>query len=231
MRLNKFLASSGIASRRSVEKIIFSGRVKVNGKKTLLPQTQINLQSDLVAVDEKPVLLNRTNKYFLLHKPKGYLCTNARPSKNSKIVLDLFPFVSERIFTVGRLDKDTEGLLLTTNDGDLANQIIHPSSNISKEYLVKAYATITLDHLKSLSQGAFIEGKWLRPEKVQKIRKNTCKITVKEGKKREIRIFCEKANINIISLKRTRIGGLLLGNLPKGTYKEVSKELFLSVFS
>jgi 23S rRNA pseudouridine2605 synthase len=146
-------------------------------------------------------------------------------------VLDLFPPSEKRLFTVGRLDRETEGLLIVTNDGHFANQVIHPSSNVIKEYIVKTVQEITPAHLTSLSEGARVDDKWIRPVAVQKIRRGTFRISVKEGKKHEVRIMAEKANLKILELTRVRIGGLILGSLPLGTFRTLTSEDQQLIFS
>lgn len=220
-RLSKALAAAGIASRRGAEEIIFAGRVQVNGQAVKVPQTLVDWESDSITVDGEPVVAEQSKKYYMLNKPAGFICTNIRPGKKA-IVLDLFPTQSERLFTIGRLDKETEGLLLVTNDGHFAQQVIHPSSNITKEYVVKTAEEITAEHLKTLSQGARVDEKWVRPVSVTKVRKGTYKIVVKEGRKHEVRIIAERAGLKILELRRVRIGGLLLGTLPVGSYREMT---------
>jgi len=159
----------------------------------------------------------------MLNKPIGYICSSVRPGKK-KIVLDLFSHIRERLFTVGRLDKETSGLILITNDGLFANEVIHPSSNVIKEYIVKTTSEITPDHLEALSQGAKVDEKWVRPVSVSKIRKGTFKICVREGKKHEVRIIAERAGLKILELTRIRIGSLVLGPLPLGEYRILSEK-------
>lgn len=221
-RLSKALAAAGVASRRACEEIIFAGRVKVNGLVTKVPQTQVDWQVDQIHVDEVLVTSEQKKVYYMLNKPPGYLCTSVRPGKK-QIVLDLFPD-AERLFTVGRLDKDTTGLLLVTNDGHFANRVIHPSSNIIKEYLVKTLQEIEGYHLETLAEGARVDDKWVKPVSVTKVRKGNFKICVKEGKKHEVRIIAERAKLKIVELTRIRIGGLSLGQLPLGEYKALSAQ-------
>ncbi len=220
-RLSKALAAAGVASRRAAEELIFAGRVKVNGEIVRVPQTLVDWERDQIRVDESTVSGEEKKLYFMLNKPEGFLCSNVRPG-NQRIVLDLFPAHSERLFTVGRLDRDTTGLLLVTNDGHFAQKLIHPSANITKEYVVKVQQEITPEHLEALSQGARIDERWLRPVFVQKIRRGTFKICVKEGKKHEVRIIAERAGLKILELKRIRIGPLVLGSLPEGEYRPLT---------
>lgn len=220
-RLSKALAAAGVASRRACEEIIFGGRVQVNGVTIKLPQHHIDWEADRITVDGQNVKAEQKKIYYMLNKPTGYICTSTRPGKKL-IVLDLFPNTQERLFTVGRLDKETSGLLLVTNDGHFANRVIHPSSNVIKEYIVKTLHEITPDHLESLSQGARVDEKWVRPVSVHKVRKGTFKILVKEGKKHEVRIIAERSGLKITELTRVRIGGLVLGPLPLGAYRPLT---------
>lgn len=219
-RLSKALAAAGIASRRACEELIFAGRVSVNGKTVKIPQTQVDWEKDVIQVDGETVRSEQKKVYYLLNKPPGYICSSVRPGKKP-IVLDLFN-ADERLFTVGRLDRETTGLLLVTNDGHFANQVIHPSSNIVKEYLVKTLQEITAEHLQTLSEGARVDEKWVRPVSVFKVRKGTFKICVKEGKKHEVRIIAERAGLKIVELSRIRIGGLVLGLLKEGEYRPLT---------
>lgn len=222
-RLSKALAAAGIASRRACEELIFDGRVQVNGRTVKVPQTLVDWETDEIQVDGEKVSSEQKKVYYMLNKPEGYLCTNIRPGKRP-IVLDLFPDASERLFTVGRLDRETTGLLLVTNDGHFANQVIHPSSNVIKEYLVKTFQEITPEYLEVLSQGARVDDKWVRPVSVHKVRRGTFKICVKEGKKHEVRIIAERAKLKIDQLSRIRIGSLVLGQLPVGKFRPLTEK-------
>jgi len=229
-RLSKALAAAGVASRRACEELIFNGRVQVNGETVKIPQTLVNWESDKILVDGSTVRGEEEKVYYMLNKPNGYICSCIRPG-NKPIVLDLFPNAEKRLFTVGRLDRETQGLILVTNDGHFANQVIHPRHQIIKEYVIKAAQEITADVLESLSEGARIDDRWVRPASVTKVRRGTVKICVKEGKKHEIRIIAERANLAVLELTRIRIGGLVLGSLPEGTYRKLSskdKELLFS---
>jgi 23S rRNA pseudouridine2605 synthase len=228
-RLSKALAAAGVASRRACEELIFSGKVSVNGKTVLVPQTMVSWEQDEISVSGQKINGEEKKVYYILNKPTGYICSNKRLG-TKKIVLDLFEPLNLRIFTVGRLDRDTSGLLIVTNDGHFANKVIHPSSRISKEYLIKTTQEIGHDHLLAISKGTFLEGTWVRPVRVTKIRKGTLKISVMEGKKREVRILVQNAGLDIVSLERIRIGGLTLGTVPLGTWREMTdndkKQLF-----
>ena len=220
-RLSKVLAALGVASRRQCEQIITSGRICVNGQTITKPQHHVDPHLDIITIDNKRLGTPEEKKYYILNKPRGYLCSNRR-FRNDKLVIDLFSEVSERLFTVGRLDKDTEGLLLVTNDGHFANRVIHPSSDIEKEYLVESSNPIQNHHLKKLKEGCYVEGIYVKPVGVQIKNKYSVAITVTEGKKREVRILAEHASISLIHLTRTRIGQLYLPALKPGQWKKLS---------
>lgn len=220
-RLSKTLAAAGVASRRASEELIFQGRVQVNGQTIKVPQTLVDLTKDNVRVDGERIRQEEKKFYFLLNKPVGTLCTSA-PVKKS--VLNLFAHIGKRLFTVGRLDKDTSGLLLITNDGTFANRVIHPSFGITKEYLAKTDKEITHEHLQKLSAGTLVDDSFVKPVSVKKVRKATVKITVAEGKKHEVRLLLTNAGLEVRELMRIRVGPLTLGTLPVGAYRELSEE-------
>lgn len=222
-RLSKALAAAGVASRRACEELIFQGRVQVNGVTVKIPQTQVAWGKDQIRVDGELIRGEEEKQIFLFNKPRGVICSNTRPG-NQPIVTDFFPDVSERLFTVGRLDKESTGLLLVTNDGHFANHVIHPSAGIIKEYLVKAAQEVTGEILKTLSEGARVDDRWVRPVSVTKVRKGTFRICVKEGKKHEVRIIAERAGLEVLELTRIRIGSLTLGALPEGSFRVLSEK-------
>ncbi len=228
-RLSKVLAGAGVASRRGSDVIIESGRVKVNGQVITSAYTRVDPEVDTVVVDGKTLPRSEKKVYYILNKPRGYICS-CKKVNSTKIVLALFKGVEERLFSVGRLDKDTEGLLIMTNDGDFAQNVIHPSNGIRKEYLVKTKQEITPEHLKSIAMGTHVDGVFLKPLRVKKVRKGTLKIVVTEGKKHEVRHLVEKADLDIIELKRIRIGGLLLGELPVGTWRPMTDKDKKAIF-
>lgn len=228
-RLSKVLAACGVASRRKCEDLIFGGKVTVNGEKVLIPQTIVDSDKDKILVDGKPARLQAKKVYYALNKPAGYLCTSI-DAGGEKSVLSLFDD-SLRLFTVGRLDKDTTGLILVTNDGHFSNAVIHPSKNISKEYLAKTDKDITDQHLKALDSGGLVEGTWVKPLKIVKVRNTTLKMSVSEGKKREVRRLLEYVGLEVLELRRIRIGSMVLGSLKEGEYRELTeseKEQFLN---
>lgn len=221
IRLSKALAAAGVASRRACEELIFDGRVKVNGAIVLIPQTLVSAEDKLV-VNGKEIGHAEAKLYYMLNKPVGYVCTAKRTNTSTKLVLDLFTDVKARLFTVGRLDKNTEGLLLVTNDGHFANQIIHPSANVVKEYLAKTDAEVSADHLVAISNGTQVEGVFVKPTSVSKVRRGTIKVCVTDGKKHEVRLLLEAAGLHINHLTRIRIGPLSLGALPVGSYRPLT---------
>jgi 23S rRNA pseudouridine2605 synthase len=220
-RLSKVLASCGVASRRKAEELIFNGNVSVNGAVINLPQTLVDLDKDDIRVFGNPIKSAEKKVYYLLHKPTGYICSSKKVG-SKRIVLEIFEGLPYRLFTVGRLDRETSGLLVVTNDGHFANELIHPSHEIAKEYLVKTQQEVSAEHLEMISNGAFIEGDWIRPKKVTKVRKGTLKVVIMEGKKREVRSLVEKAGLTLLSLSRIRIGGLNLGAIPYGSFREMT---------
>lgn len=230
-RLSKVLAACGVASRRASEELIFQGRVKVNGKTILLPQTGVDPQKDHIVVDGKKIKSVEQKVYFLLNKQAGTLCTAVRKAAKTKLVLDHFADMPYRLFTVGRLDKDTTGLILVTNDGEFANRMIHPSFNVQKEYLAKVDEEILPEHLQSLAAGAFIEGTRIKPISVNKVRRGTVKIIVGEGKKREVRLLLAHAGLTVKELCRIRIGSFTLGKLVPGAYRPLSPKEIDSVLA
>lgn len=220
-RLSKFLAASGVASRRACEELIFAGKVTVNGSIVLLPQTMVD-GKDVILVHQKPIPFIEDKVYYILNKPASCICSSTKNNR-THIVLDLFEGVKQRIFTVGRLDKDTKGLLIVTNDGHFANKVIHPSSEIQKEYLAKTDQEISADHLQAITTGTLVEGVFVKPIRVTKVRKGTVKITIAEGKKREVRLILEAAGLTVNELCRIRIGGLHLGVLPEGKWRPMTE--------
>lgn len=228
-RLSKVMAQAGVASRRHCENIIFEGRVTVNGEATLLPQTMVD-GSDKIEVDGKPLPVEEEKVYFLLNKPRGYLCSNSA-RKGQKIVVDLFKNCPHRLFTVGRLDKDTTGLLIVTNDGHFSQKVIHPSSDIEKEYVATVNLPLSKRHLTAIRKGTEVEGTHVRPKETEKIDDTTVRIVVKEGKKREVRILIQNAGLEVTQLTRTRIGRLALEGLSEGKWRVMTEQDKQKIFA
>lgn len=225
-RLSKVIARAGISSRRKAEELIFEGKVKVNGQVIRVPQTKVSFDKDKIEVAGQKLCGEESKVYYVLNKPKGFICSH----EGKKRVYDLLPD-SERIFSIGRLDRDTKGLLLFTNDGHFAQSVIHPSANITKEYVVKVRSEVMDEHLKTISKGTLIEGKWIKPVRVTKVRKGTIKVIVKEGKKREVRLLVENAGLDIYELTRIRIGGLSLPKLKEGAFRKMTDKEKRALFS
>jgi 23S rRNA pseudouridine2605 synthase len=228
-RLNTFVARFLPTSRRKAEELIFNGLVEVNGTIQKEPFFRVE-PKDKVLVNNQLVKSRKQTLYYALNKPRGFVCSERR-FKQERLVTDLFPQTEGRLFTIGRLDKDSEGLILVTNDGAFANEVSSPKSGVEKEYVVKTVQEISHEHLVQLSKGGFVEGSYVRPKSVTKIRKGTTKVILKEGRKREIRVLFEKSGLEIVELKRVRIGNLQLGSLQPGQFKELLESEKLAIIS
>ena len=226
MKLNKFLSSAGIASRRKCDELILEGKVSVNGKIVSELGTIINENKDKVCYMGEPVGAQNKLIYLKLHKPKGYICS-AADEKGRKTIFDLLP-KENRLFSVGRLDYNTEGLILITNDGDFAKAMSHPSFGIEKEYIVVIEGRISESELAVLRAGVVEKGVRLPKAKVAPIKFDgkltRLSVIIDEGKNRQIRRMFEAINKNIVLLKRVSVGPFVLGGLQRGKYKEFSKE-------
>jgi len=226
-RIQKILSQYGICSRRAAEDMIKKGRIKLNGRQVSLGD-RMDPKKDVLAIDGKRVAVGRKNEklYYMLNKPRGVVTTlGDRHAK--KDVGALMAQVGVRLFPVGRLDKDSEGLLLMTNDGQLANMIAHPSGGVSKSYRVTVKPSATEEQLSTLATGVEIEDGVTAPAAVRVTGEETGRtvfeITLREGKNREIRKMCEALGLTVTRLKRTSIGPLRLGMLKSGEYRELSK--------
>jgi len=227
MRLSKALSEAGIASRRAAEVLITEGKITVNGKKAKLPQEQVDWKKDQIFFKGKRVTPQK-RAYFVFNKPKNVVCSCLRKDRE-KIVLDYFPS-HLRLFPVGRLDKNTTGLLLLTTDGDFCQKVIHPSKDIEKEYHLTV-ENLTPEKLEKMKKPIFIEGRRVRPVKVFKLNKYSLSVVVKEGKKHEVRLMAKKADLKLVSLKRVRIGSFRLGRLPEGMFRELSEKEGKKIFA
>ena len=225
MRLNKFLAACGIASRRDCDKLIAEGRVCVNGKAAVLGVDVSD--SDCVTVDGRQVTLKK-NEYYLLNKPKGYLST-VSDEKGRRTVLDLMPDTVGRIYPVGRLDYDSEGLLILTTDGELAQRLTHPSNEVPKTYLVKIEGTLKESDLNPLRSGIEIGGGYVTKKckaHIVETNKQYTKIhmTITEGKNREIRKMFAAIGREVVLLKRIKVGELTLRGLDRGWWRKLNRQ-------
>lgn len=226
MRLQKYLAHAGVASRRASEKLILSGRVSVNGQVVTELGTKVIPGQDVVQVDGKIVTLATQKVYYLLNKPVGYV-TTAKDPQGRPTVLDLIPS-PERIYPVGRLDYDSEGLLLLTNDGDVAYVLTHPRYEIKKKYLVEVQGTPNPETLLRLARGIKLADGWTAPAKVKLIRGSgeTAVLTIEihEGRNRQVRRMFEAVGHPVLWLKRLTMGPLRLGGLRSGEYRRLTPE-------
>lgn len=222
MRLQKYIAKSGLTSRRKAEDLILQGRVKVNGQVVNEMGITVDPEEDVVMVDDKIINLEDRKIYIMLNKPEGYV-TTLSDRHSEKIVLDLIKGVKERIFPVGRLDKDTTGLLLMTNDGDLAYKLTHPSHIVWKEYIALVRGIPSNREIQRLKNGVIIDGRKTSPARVELIKTNNnsavLKIIIHEGRNRQVRKMCEYVGHPVIKLKRVAIGDIKLGDLQIGSWR------------
>ncbi len=227
IRLNKYLALAGVASRREADRMISEGRVSVNGETVDVLGTQIDGEKDRIEVDGKGVKQLKSEVYVMLNKPPGYLVTAKDPFQRPTI-MDLLPKMKNRVFPVGRLDFDSEGLVLLTSDGELAYRLMHPSFQVAKEYRVRVNPKPDSSTLATLERGIPLDGKKTAPAKFR-ILATTVKGTLllarlHEGKKRELRRMFEYKGFNVLALKRVKLGSLQLGHLKKGEWRHLSRE-------
>lgn len=226
MRLNKFLASCGIASRRKCEELINDGKIQVNNKVVTNLATIIDENKDQVKYNGEVVKLQNNYAYYILHKPKGYVST-AKDDRGRKTIMELVKDIPQRVFPVGRLDYESEGLILLTSDGELANRLTHPSYEIEKTYIVKIEGLIKESELAVLRNGVKLDNVKTKKAKLKLISylDNVSKIEVKitEGRNRQIRRMFAEIGKEVIFLKRTAIGELKLGGLSRGKYRELNQ--------
>lgn len=225
MRINKYLAECGVASRRASEELIKKGVVKVNGKTVSDLATDIS-PTDSVTVEGKPVRIKNKKYYIMLHKPRGYV-TTVKDEAGRKTVMELID-IKARLYPIGRLDYDTEGLLLFTNDGDLANRLMHPSHGVSKTYVARVSGRVSAAEVETLKSGMEIDGAKTQPAKVTVLagdeHKTRLEITIYEGKNHQIRKMLEQIGKPVEFLKRVAVGEIHLGGLTRGTYRDLNKK-------
>lgn len=229
MRINKYLALCGVASRRKSEEYIKDGKVSVNGKILTDLSYKVNLKNDIVCLNGEKLSLPQNYVYYKLNKPKGYICT-ASDDRKRKTIYELVKS-PVRLFSIGRLDYDTEGLIILTNDGDIAQKISHPSHETEKEYIVKIEGLIKESELAVLRAGVIENGVRMPSAKVElldvKDGNSRISVTIHEGQNRQIRRMFDCIGKTIIMLKRVRIGNIKLGGLKRGEYKQLNQyELF-----
>ena len=220
MRLQKFLSRAGICSRRKGEEYIKAGWVKVNGKIVTELGVKVDPERDAVEVDSDAIRTDTAPIYIALNKPRGYVSSCRQ--QNEKIVLDLLD-ISERVYPVGRLDKDSTGLLLLTNDGHLHHRLSHPSFNHEKEYEVTVAKPLPEGALRKLAKGLPMMGTRTRAARVERISARRFRIVLQEGKNRQIRRMVRKVGNQVTHLKRIRIANIKLGNLPSGRWRHLTE--------
>ncbi len=224
-RLQKLLSARGVASRRTCEQMIADGRVSVNGVTARLGQSADD-EADVILLDGRPIPEQREYVYIMLNKPRGYI-TTLSDEKGRKTVAQLVSDCGTRVYPVGRLDYNSEGLLIMTNDGSLTNKMTHPSNEKTKTYIVTVHGNAENAEQK-LSQPMVIDGYAIRPAKVRLLRERRnggdFEITIHEGRNRQIRKMCEKCGMTVVRLVRIREDGLELGQLPPGKWRYLTQE-------
>lgn len=224
MRINKFLSDSGLCSRREADRLITAGKVRINSAKAALGD-QVT-EKDKVFLNGKPVNESPQKIYIAFHKPYGVITTLSGESENK--VTDYIN-IPQRIYPIGRLDVQSSGLLLLTNDGSIVNKLLKSSGNKEKEYLVTVNKPLTANSIKMLSEGVYILERKTLPAKVKKLSANRFSIAVIEGRNRQIRRMCEKLGYTVKILKRIRFGNVKLQDLPRGKWRHLTKKEILSL--
>ncbi|MEW6570060.1 MAG: pseudouridine synthase [Nitrospirota bacterium] len=223
-RLQKILSEMGIASRRKAEEMIADGRITVNGRIATLGM-KADMSVDHIKVDGKLIIGRAPKVYLIMNKPKSVVTTLHDPQGRTTIK-DFLRGIKYRIFPVGRLDYDSEGLLLLTNDGDFAHKVLHPSKKVPKTYLVKVKGILNEEEIEKLRKGIRLEGGMTAPAEVRKVRRTEnnswVEMTIHEGRKRQIRKMVEKVGHQVLKLKRVRIDGIDLGDLKPGAYRHLT---------
>lgn len=225
IRLQKYISQCGIASRRKAEELIVQGHVKINGKTAVLGDKVT--AGDKVFVKGKRIVMPKANhRYIMLNKPRGFITTMS-DERGRKCVAQLVSDVGERVYPIGRLDKDSEGMLIFTNDGDFANKIMHPKNCIYKIYRVTVRPSIDEEQLIKLETGVELDGKKTAPAQVHVLHKEEGRVVLEmilhEGKNREIRRMCEAVGLEVARLKRTQIGAVKMGMLKQGDWRDLNE--------
>lgn len=218
IRINKFLSDAGICSRREADRYIQDGKVKINGELAQMGSKVV--KNDRVTYCDKPVIKEEKLVFIALNKPEGIVCTTDSNEPNN--IVDFINY-GMRIYPIGRLDKDSEGLILLTNDGKIVNKILRAENNHEKEYVVKVNKMITVEFIKGMEEGVPILGKVTNPCKISAIDKNTFRIILTQGLNRQIRRMCEHFNYRVVELKRVRIMNIHLGRLKTGSWRNVTE--------
>ncbi|MEE0857503.1 MAG: pseudouridine synthase [Ruminococcus sp.] len=226
IRLQKFIAQCGIASRRKAEELILNGHVKVNGKPAVLGDKVT--AADKVFVKGKRIIMPKAKyRYIMLNKPRGFITTMS-DERGRKCVAQLVADVGDRVYPIGRLDKDSEGMLIFTNDGEFANKVMHPRNSVYKFYRVTVRPSIDEEQLVKLETGIELDGKKTAPAIVHVIEKQEGRVVLEmilhEGKNREIRRMCEAVGLEVARLRRTQIGGVKMGMLKQGAWRDLTEQ-------
>ncbi len=226
IRVQKFLSECGVASRRKSEELISQGKVRVNGAVVFLGD-RVDPKRDTVTVNGKKVIKSKDHTYIMLNKPRGFITTMS-DEMDRKCVAQLISDVPARVYPIGRLDRESEGMLLFTNDGEFANALTHPSKHVPKTYRVTVRPSITEDQLTAITQGIIIEDRKTAPAEVRVISKEENRVVLEivlyEGRNREIRKMCEEIGLEVARLKRTAVGSIKLGMLKQGAWRNLSEE-------
>ena len=227
IRLQKYLAMCGVASRRNSEKMILDGRVSVNGNVITRMGVQIDEMNDIVTVDQVQVFPETEKHYIAYNKPIGEVTTVSDPEGRAT-VMDRFADYPVRLFPVGRLDYDSEGLLLLTNDGDMMNRVLHPSMEVRKVYWTKVSNQVSSEEIRMLRRGVMIDGKLTSPASVRLVRQETFDtvllIAIHEGRNRQVRRMIDAIGHQVVSLRRVEFGPVVLGDLPVGMWRRLTPE-------
>ena len=229
MRINKYIASCGVASRRKAEEIILAKRVKVNGKTVEELSFNIDENNDVVEIDGQRIGLNEESVYIVLNKPEGYI-TTVKDQFDRPSVLDLVSDIKERVYPIGRLDYETSGLLILTNDGDLTYKLTHPKQEVDKTYMAIVKGIPTKEEQKNFEEGLYIEDYKTAPAKIKVVKKAEeknyaiCQIKIHEGRNRQVRKMCRAINHPVMRLRRVAMGKITLKDTEVGKYRHLSKE-------
>lgn len=223
IRLNKYLAEKGIASRRKADELITAGKVKVNGKVASELGVKVDNEKDKVEVADAVIEAQRDLIYLMLNKPAGYTTSVIKTKTDPQIVMDLVP-TQPRIFPVGRLDKETTGLLILTNDGVLAYRLTHPKFECEKEYEVELDTPLTAERIRKIEIGVRLEKAATKPTQVKQIGSYQARVIITEGKNRQVRKIFGKVGCEVLKLQRIRVKQLTLGNLAIGKWRKLTED-------